>query len=252
MTVRRRAIIIGGAGGIGSDIARKMASQGYRLVVADYNVDRAQEVLKTLEGEGHEAAPFDITDPNSISAAFDAVEASEPASILVIASGGPVVHLGQQVNIATMALADWEKTLALNLTGVFSAIQKYAQLRNAKPLEQSRIVIIGSAAGLVAGNGTDVAYMVSKTALFGLARQAAFELAPAGVTVNVVAPGPVATPEFMRNTNEQIRAGIASMSLVKRVATPEEVSGGVLYLLSPEASYITGATIDINGGIHMR
>lgn len=252
MTERRRAIIIGGAGGIGSDIAQKMASQGYRLVIADFNFDRAQELLDTLEGEGHEAAHFDITDPQSISATFDAVESSSPASILVIASGGPVVHLGQNTNIATMAISDWEKTLTLNLTGVFSAIQKYAQLRKAKPLEHSRVVIVGSAAALIAGNGTDVAYMVSKTALFGLTRQAAFELAPAGVTVNIVAPGPVGTPEFFRNTNEQIRAGIASMSLFNRVATPEEVSGGVLYLLSPEASYITGATIDINGGIHMR
>lgn len=252
MTERRRAIIIGGAGGIGSDIAQKMASQGYRLVIADFNLERAQALLGTLEGDGHEATSIDITDPQSIGAAFDTVESSGPASILVIASGGPVVHLGQNTNIATMAISDWEKTLTLNLTGVFSAIQKYAQLRHAKPLEHSRVVIVGSAAGLIAGNGTDVAYIVSKSALFGLARQAAFELAPAGVTVNIVAPGPVGTPEFFRNTNEQIRAGIASMSLFNRVATPEEVSGGVLYLLSPEASYITGSTIDMNGGIHMR
>lgn len=252
MTERRRAIIIGGAGGIGSDIAQKMASQGYRLVIADFNLERAQALLGTLEGDGHEAISIDITDPQSIDATFDTVESSGPASILVIASGGPVVHLGQNTNIATMAISDWEKTLTLNLTGVFSAIQKYAQLRNAKPLEHSRVVIVGSAAGLIAGNGTDVAYIVSKSALFGLARQAAFELAPAGITVNIVAPGPVGTPEFFRNTNEQIRAGIASMSLFNRLATPEEVSGGVLYLLSPEAAYITGSTIDMNGGIHMR
>lgn len=252
MADRRRAIIVGGAGGIGSDVARKLASEGYRLVIADFNRDRAREVLDGLEGEGHEIAGLDITSPESVSIAFDGVEASAPASILVVASGGPVVHLGQGANVATMALSDWDKTLALNLTGVFNCIQKFAQLRMANPLEHSRIVIVGSAAGLMAGNGTDIAYMVSKTALFGLARQAAFELASANVTVNVVAPGPVGTPEFFRNTNDQIRAGIASLSLFNRLATPEEVSAGVLYLVSPEASYITGATLDINGGIHMR
>jgi NAD(P)-dependent dehydrogenase (short-subunit alcohol dehydrogenase family) len=107
-------------------------------------------------------------------------------------------------------------------------------------------------AGLVAGSGTDIAYIVSKTALFGLARQAAFGLAPANATVNVVAPGPVGAPEFFRKTNEQTRAGIESLSLFHRVATPKEVSAGVLFLLSPEASYITGSTLDINGGFYMR
>lgn len=252
MTDRPRAIVVGGAGGIGSDIARTLAGKGYRLILADFNLERAQQVLATLEGDAHEAVHIDVTSPATIGAAFDAVEAADPARILVIASGGPVVHLGQTATVATMQLSDWEKTLALNLTGVFNCIQKFAQLRLNRPLDASRIVIIGSAAGLAAANGTDIAYSVSKTALFGLARQAAVELAPANVTVNVVAPGPVGTPELFRNTNEQIRASIASLSLFGRLATPEEVSAGVLYLVSPEASFVSGTTLDINGGLYMR
>lgn len=252
MTERRRAIVVGGAGGIGSDVAVRLARQGYRLVLADFNLERAKEVLATLEGDAHEAIHLDVTDAATISAAFDDVEATNPASVLIVASGGPVVHLGQPGDVASMKLGDWEKTLALNLTGVFNCIQKFAQQRLGNPVEASRIVIIGSAAGLVAGSGTDIAYSVSKTALFGLTKQAALELAPAGVTVNVVAPGPVVTPEFLRNTNEHIRAAIASKSLFNRIATPEEVSAGVLYLVSPEASFVTGTTLDINGGLHMR
>lgn len=252
MTDRRRAIIVGGAGGIGSNVARQLAAKGYRIVIADFNLERATDVLGALEGEGHEAVRLDVTDPETIAAAFEGVESRDPASILVVASGGPVVHLGQAANVATMHLSDWDKTLALNLTGVFNCLQKFAQLRLARPLDHSRIVIIGSAAGLAAANGTDIAYSVSKTALFGLARQAAVELAQANITVNVVAPGPVATPEFFRNTNEQIRAGIASLSLFNRLATPEEVGAGVVYLVSPEAAFISGATLDINGGLHMR
>ncbi|WP_066552938.1 SDR family NAD(P)-dependent oxidoreductase [Croceicoccus bisphenolivorans] len=252
MSERRRAIVVGGAGGLGSEICRKLASEGHRVVIADFDLARAQALLPTLDGAGHVAVHIDVTKDELVDSVFEAEEANAPLGILVIASGGPVVHLGQAVNVATMAIADWERTLSLNLTGVFRCIQKFAQLRMASPVEDARIVIVGSAAGLVAGNGTDVAYSVSKAALFGLARQAAFELASAGITVNVVAPGPVGTEEFHRNTNEQIRAAIASKSVLNRLATPEEVAGGVMYLLSPAASYVTGATIDINGGIHMR
>jgi NAD(P)-dependent dehydrogenase (short-subunit alcohol dehydrogenase family) len=251
MTENRGAIVVGGAGGIGSDICRKLASQGYRVVVADFNPERASDVLAGLQGQGHSATQLDVNHPDSLNAAFDAIEARDPASVLVIASGGPVVHLDKRVSIATIAKTDWDKTIALNLTGVFCCIQKFAQLRLAAPLEHSRIIIIGSAAGEVAGNGTDIAYGSSKAALFGLTRQAAFDLAPAGITVNNVAPGPVGTPEFFRNTDGQIRAGIASLTALKRLATPEEVSAGVAYIASREAAYVTGSTLDINGGVHM-
>lgn len=252
MTERSRVIVVGGAGGIGGDVSRRLAASNYRVVIADFNVDRAQDVLATLDGDGHEAIAIDVTDAGTIDAAFAGVEAAAPAQALIVASGGPVVHLGQGVNIATMAIADWEKTLSLNLTGVFACVQAFARLRIANPIDDARIVILGSAAGLMPGSGTDVAYGVSKAAIFALARQAAYELASAKITVNVVAPGPVITPEFLHNTTEQIRAGIASQSVLKRLATPDEVSASIAFLLSPEASYITGSTIDINGGIHMR
>lgn len=252
MTERRRAIVVGGAGGIGSAICHRLAAEGYRIVVADFNLERAKEVLASLAGGGHDVAQLDVTNEETVGAVFDAVEASSPASILVVASGGPVVHLGERVNVATMAMSDWKRTVDLNLTGVFCCVQNFARLRLANPLEQSRIVIIGSSVGLTAGSGTDLAYVSAKAALFGFVRQVAFELAQANVTVNIVAPGPVATPEFMRNTNEQIRNGIASITLLKRLAAPEEVGASVSYLVSPEASYVTGASLDINGGTHMR
>lgn len=248
----RRAIVVGGAGGIGGAVCRRLASDGYRVVVADFSLERARETLASLKGEGHEASHIDVTSEESVGAAFAAIEASSPASILVVASGGPVVHLARGVNVATLTMSDWKRTIDLNLTGVFACVTKFAQLRSANPLDQSRIVIIGSAAGLSAGAGTDIAYVSSKAAVFGFVRQAAYEMAGANITVNVVAPGPVETAEFIRNTNEQIRAGVASVVPLKRLATPEEVGGSVAYLVSPEASYITGASIDINGGVHMR
>lgn len=252
MKETRRAVVVGGAGGIGSAICRRLASDGYRVVVADFNLEGARELVGSLDGAGHEAVQLDVMNHDSVNAAFDAIEASFPVAILVIASGGPVVHLDQRVNVATMAIDDWRKTIDFNLTGVFSCVQKFAQLRLAKPLDQSRIVIIGSSVGVAAGSGTDIAYVSSKAAIYGFTRQVAFELAPANITVNAVAPGPVATPEFIRRTNEPIREAISSAILLKRLGVPEEIGAGVSYLVSPEASFVTGSTLDINGGVHMR
>lgn len=247
-----RAIVVGGAGGIGSAVCHQLAASGHRVVVADRARDRSQAVVDLLQGKGHEAIELDITQETEVGAAFASVEASGPANILIVASGGPVIHLGKKVNVSTISMIDWMRTIDLNLTGTFTCVQKFAQLRMAAPLEQGRIVVIGSAVGLSAGTGTDIAYISAKAALFGFVRQVAFELAPIGITANVVAPGPVATPEFMRNTNEHIRAAIASSTLVNRLADPEEVAASVAYLVSAQASFVTGASLDVNGGSHMR
>lgn len=248
----RRAVVVGGAGGIGGAICRNLASEGYRVVVADFNLEAAQEVFQSLDGEGHGVSHLDITSEESVGRAFDAIEASSPAGILVVASGGPVVHLANRVDVSTMTMSDWMRTIDLNLTGVFVCVRKFAQLRQANALDQSRIVIIGSAAGLSAGGGVDIAYVTTKAAVFGFVRQSAYELAHSGITVNVVAPGPVETAEFVRRTDEQIRAGFAAAIPLKRLGTPDDVAGSVAYLLSPQASYITGASIDVTGGSHMR
>ncbi|QFZ85056.1 SDR family oxidoreductase [Variovorax paradoxus] len=251
MTEDRRALVVGGAGGIGGDICRKLASQGYRVVVADFDAEGACKVRDGLHGSGHDVARLDVTNAESVHAAFLGIETSGAASVLVVASGGPVVHLGQQPHVATLSMNDWDRTIALNLTGVFRCIHAFAQLRLVAPIEHSRIIVIGSAAGELAGSGTDIAYGTAKAALLGLTRQAAFDLAAAGITVNNVAPGPVGTPEFFRNTNEPVRSGIASLAALKRLATPQEVSAAVAYIASREAACITGATLAINGGIHM-
>lgn len=248
---QRRAIVVGGAGGIGSEVSARLAVQGYRVVVADLQAGRAADVAAQLQGSGHIALSLDITSAESVGAAFAAVEASGPAAVLVVASGGPVLHLGQAANVATVGQAVWDRTLALNLTGPLICLQAFARLRLAAPLDDARIILVGSAAGELAGNGTDAAYGVAKAALIGLTRQAAFDLAPAGITVNNVAPGPVGTPEFFRNTNDEIRSGIAALAPLRRLATPEEVSAGVAYLASRDAGFVTGTTLAINGGLHM-
>lgn len=251
MNMGRGAIVVGGAGGIGSDICRRFAAEGYRVTIADRNVSGAEELLRTLKGEGHGVVQLDVTNETQVSAAFDTVEARSPAAVLVVASGGVLADLRQRPTIATTSTADWNKTVALNLTGVFFCLRKFAQLRLAHPLEHTRIITISSAVGQGVRNDTDVGYVSSKAATIALTREAAFDLCHANITVNTVAPGPVGTPEFLRSTTPEFRSAAAADILFNRLATPDEIGAGVLFLASPEASFITGTTLDINGGVHM-
>lgn len=250
MSEDRGAVVVGGAGGIGSDICRRLAAEGYRVTVADINLARSQETLRSLKGQGHDVVQFDVTKDAEVDAAFDAIEARFPPSVLVVATGGLLVDVQAMPTIATMSTSDWEKTIAFNLTGIFFCLRKFAQLRLARPLPHGRIITISSATGQIAGAPVDLAYISSKAAIFGLTRQVAFQLARSGVTVNTVAPGPVGTPEFLRSPKEAQVASAAG-TVLKRLALPEEIGAGVAFLASRDASYITGTTLDINGGAHM-
>lgn len=252
MSELRGALVVGGAGGIGSDICRRLAADGYRITIADRSLQNARDTLGSLKGEGHDAVQLDATNEAEVNAVFDAIEARLPASVLVVASGGLFVDDHRALpNIATMATSNWDKTLALNITGVFFCMRKFSQLRLARPLKHSRIITLTSTAGQQAGTPTDVAYVASKAALIGLTRQVAFDLAGANITVNTIAPGPIGTPVFFRTTTEEVRSAAAGVTLLNRLGMPEEIAAGVAFLASPEASYVTGTTLDINGGAHM-
>jgi NAD(P)-dependent dehydrogenase (short-subunit alcohol dehydrogenase family) len=244
----RAAVVVGGAGGIGSAISRRLAAEGYRVTIADRDLVNAEKVAVSLEGEGHSAVGINILDESSVNEAFNAIEARDPAAVLAIASGGPLADLSKRPTVATLAATEWRATVELNLTGVFLVTQKFAQLRLARPLEHGRIVTIGSTSGQTAQTVIDIAYASSKAGIFALSRQAAFDLAGVGVTVNTIAAGVVGTPAFMQNTSPAVRAGAAADSFLKRLATPEEIAAGVSYLASRDAAYVTGTILDINGG----
>jgi NAD(P)-dependent dehydrogenase (short-subunit alcohol dehydrogenase family) len=250
MSDRRSAIVVGGAGGIGTEICRRFAADGYRVIVADIDAERAREVSAGLPGAGHDAVAVDVTDEASVERTFDAIETAGAANVLVVAAGGPVLD-GPPPTIAEVKTANWHRSIGLNLTGVFYCVRKFAQQRLAEAVSHPRIVIISSGTGQVSSAPMETGYVSAKTALIGLTRQAAFDLAPAQITVNAVAPGVVGTPEFFRNTSEEFRTHVAAATLLKRLGRPEEISAGVVYLASEEASFITGTTLDINGGAHM-
>lgn len=247
----RTAVVVGGAGGIGSAISARLAADGYRVYVAERNLDKARALAASLEGSGHGAVEMDVTDFSSVEHALDEVEVQSPAAVLVISSGGPLADLSLRPTIATLDPTDWVRTVEVNLTGVFYVMHKFAQLRQAKPLEHGRIITIGSTSGQMAQDVIDIAYASSKAGLLGLSRQTAFDLADIGVTSNLIAAGVVGTPAFMQNTSEEVRAGAAAGTVVKRLATPEEMAAAAAYLASRDAGYVTGAVLDVNGGNRM-
>lgn len=250
MSANGHAIIVGGAGGIGSAIARRLAADGYQITLADVNLAAAKDLLPSLHGAGHDAVEIDVTNDKSVDSALDAVEARSPARVLVVASGGMVSKPGT-ANVTTMTTEDWNKGIALNLNGTFFCIRKFGQQRRANPIEHGRIIVIGSGAGQRPEAALEAVYAASKAAVMGLVRQAAVDFGAGTMTVNTVAPGPIATEMMLRYTPEDIRTMLAAPAVLKRLGTPEEVGAGVAFLASPEASYITGTTLDINGGIHM-
>lgn len=251
MSANGHAIIVGGAGGIGTAVSRRLASEGYQLTIADLNLDHAKALVSSFDGSGHEAIQMDVTSDVSVDAALDAIEARSPARVLVVSSGGMVTQPGHVAHIATLSTDDWNKSIALNLSGVFFCLRKFGQLRQANPVPQSRAIVIGSGLGQRPEPGLEASYATSKAAIFGLVRQAAVDFAQTGMTVNTIAPGPIATEIMLRFTTEEVRNILAAPSILKRLGTPEEVGSGVAFLASPEAGYITGTTLDINGGIHM-
>lgn len=251
MSEDRVAIVVGGAGGIGTAVCERLASEGYAVVVADLNISQAEVVVGRLSGTGHRAVKLDATNPEDVDTCFDAIEDERQAAIMVVLAGGVVPSEQLLPNIAEMDLQRWELTIKMNLSSVFYCLRKFAQQRFASPLDDMRIVIFGSGAGQVAGAKADIAYVAAKAGIIGMDRQVAMDLGTIGCTVNTLAPGPISTPAFHESMSAEDKVAIAQVGVLNRIGTPEEVAHGVSFLVSREASNITGTTLDINGGAHM-
>jgi 3-oxoacyl-[acyl-carrier protein] reductase len=232
-------IVTGAARGIGEAIARRLHSDGYHVVLAD--IADASPVAADL-GDGAEAVEHDVRELHSWER-------------LLAAAGGDVHAL---VNNAARTefrsfwdvdVAEWDDVLATNLRGTYLGCRVVgAALRERGA---GRIVNLASDAAFAASGGSGPHYAASKAGVVAVTRRAATELAPHGVTVNAIAPAAIDGPlarEVLRDRLEEKLAAIP----VGRLGRPEEVAALVSFLLSDDAGYITGATLDANGGVLMR
>lgn len=251
--MRKVALVTGAGSGIGAACCRHLASEGYAVAAADLRIDAAAQTVSLLDGAGHAAFGVDVTSAESVAAMFDRAEFDVGRiGALVCSAGGTANTDTHRPSFWQVPIDEWDWTQSVNCRGAFLCMREFARRRVAEPVPDARIVAISSVAGRASTGITGAAYATSKAAVLGLVRAVARELAPHGITANAVAPGPVDTPGFHR-TNVAGLAGTVARSLpLGRIGKPEEIAATVGFILSPDAGFMTGATVDVNGGMLMQ
>jgi 3-oxoacyl-[acyl-carrier protein] reductase len=231
----RAVLVTGGNRGIGLAIARSFAMAGDRVVVTT----RSGEAP-----EGLQAVPCEVTDTASVDAAFAAAEdlLGGPVEILVANAG-----ITKDQLLMRMSDAEFDDVVDTNLAGAFRCARRAS--KGMIRLRRGRMIFVSSVVGLYGSPG-QANYAASKAALVGLARSISRELGGRGITANVVAPGFIDT-DMTAALPEERRTAYLSAIPAGRFAAPEEVAAAVRFLASPEAAYITGAVLPVDGGLGM-
>jgi len=236
----KRALVTGGASGIGEATCRELARAGAQIFVADINLQTAQTLAAELANA--QAVHLDVTSEDSIRTAAEAI----PALDILVNNAG-IGHVG---NIATTEPLDFDQLLNVNVKSVYLVTRAFLPQLLAV---RGSIVNIGSVAGLV-GIKQRFAYCTTKGAVVAMTRQLAVEY-PRELRVNCVCPGTVETPfvegyleKYHAHEKDKVRAELRARQPVGRLGTPQEIASLVRYICSPEAEFMTGSVITIDGG----
>jgi 2-hydroxycyclohexanecarboxyl-CoA dehydrogenase len=239
----KKALVTGGASGIGAAIARRLAAEGAEVTIGDLNLEGATEVAGEISGL---SIQLDVTDLGSAQAAVDS--AGKPLDILINNAGTDEFGFFTQTTPE-----QWDKVIRVNLWGVLNCT--YAALPGMQEAGYGRIVNIASEAGRVGSKGSAV-YSAAKAGVIGFTKVMAREGARFNITANAIAPGPIETPLLMQakefgEIGEKIIETMKAGTQLRRLGQPDEVAAAVAFLASDDSSYVTGETLGVSGGLGM-
>jgi 3-oxoacyl-[acyl-carrier protein] reductase len=244
-SVPRCALVTGAAGGIGRAIALRLAAGGWAVAACDRD-EGASATAEEIERAGARSVPliWDVRDEEAGDQAHRrAAEALGPVAV-VVANAAVVDHIQRAERVSADA---WRREVDVNLTGAFLSIRP--AIAGMRERRDGRVVVVSSGAA-VGGLRGQVSYGASKAGLLGMVRTLALELAPAGVTVNAVLPGMVETEKVAAMPGEVRERALGHVPL-GRFASCEEIAAVVAFLASPEASYVTGAWLPVDGAMSL-
>jgi 3-oxoacyl-[acyl-carrier protein] reductase len=238
----QRALVTGASGGIGGAIARALHAQGAYVVLSGTRAEKLEALASEL-GERTSVAVCDLSDGAAVDGLFgQAEQAAGEIDILVHNAG-----ITRDTLAMRMKDEDWDAVLAVNLTAGFRLYR--AAVKSMMKRRYGRLVSIGSIVGST-GNPGQTNYAAAKAGLIGMSKALAQEVASRGITVNVVAPGFIATP-MTEVLSEKQHEAILGRIPAARLGTGDEIAAAVVYLASREAAYVTGETVHVNGGMAM-
>ncbi|MES2534672.1 MAG: SDR family NAD(P)-dependent oxidoreductase [Pseudomonadota bacterium] len=253
MSTGRLALVTGGARGIGAEICRQLAAQGMRVAVSDLNQDDCQALANELVGEGHSGWKLDVADEADVESTFDHIEAAHgPIAVLVCNAGILILHDGERAPIIDTTLDEWERTHAVNTRGTFLTSRAFMRRRVKAPVEHGRVITFSSCAAQLGGYRSSASYISSKAAVLGYTKALAREAAPYNITVNGIAPGLIDTHMLRLSMAPGQEKTAAANIPLQRLGLPSDIAAVVAFLVSENASYVTGTMNDVNGGYRMQ
>lgn len=242
-------LITGAASGMGLETAQAFARHGAHVLLTDRDVAGVEAAAAAIRGEGGiaDASGLDVSDQGQIEAVFALADARLPALDHLVTCAAIITALksGQQTR------AHWQRVLDVNLLGTFFVVQQ--ALARMVPRGSGSIVCVASDAGIRGGGGliADAAYAASKAGVQSLVKSLAREMAGKGVRINALNPGPSDTP-LHRGIPRELKDRIAEGLPMKRMGTPEDMAGAILFLCSSAASFVYGTGLDADGGAMFR
>jgi|CXWL01.1.fsa_nt_gi 3-oxoacyl-[acyl-carrier protein] reductase len=241
----KTALVTGASQGIGAAVAQALAAQGARVIAAARNEDKLAGTVEAIAAAGGHAIAhrLDVADAAGVKARIEALP-TEWANIDVLVNNAGITADNL---LARLALEDWQRVLDTNLTGAYAVSKEL--VRGMMKRRFGRIVTVSSVVGLM-GNAGQANYAAAKAGLIGFSKSLARELASRNITVNVVAPGFVATAMTDAMPAAARESMTASIPL-GRLGQPGDIAAAVVYLASDEASYVTGQVLNVSGGLYI-